>query len=199
MKLVITILCMAALTGIAASAGSAAVPMEKRVAALEHQVKVLNKEVKVLKAQVKLLRGTLDSTQQDIQEAVGTEKLRDLCLAVGVEDLLQSTWTNVDQRLTTGRRRPPATGMGSGLRHVRRHPARDQHPAHRRLLRRAHRRVYRLDRSPAESTSDQGAARNERVEVRHRAAAQTQQRARRLITGGSRSRNRPMSALLTSR
>lgn len=102
MKLVITILCMAALTGIAASAGSAAVPMEKRVAALEHQVKVLNKEVKVLKAQVKLLRGTLDSTQQDIQDAVGTEKLRDLCLAVGVEDLLQSTWTNVDQRLTTG-------------------------------------------------------------------------------------------------
>ena len=99
MKRVITIVLIAALAGIVAPATSASGPSEKRVAALERQVTLLKKEVKVLKAQVRVLRDTVDSMQGSAQNEITLEKNRDLCVAVVIADLLQSTWTNIDQRV----------------------------------------------------------------------------------------------------
>jgi cell division protein FtsB len=107
MKRIITIVLVAILT-MAAVPAQAGAPTDDRVAALGQQVKLLKNRVKALEGelrplrrQVRVLRETVDSMQGEIQEAITLEKNRDLCVAVGVADLLQSTWTNIDKRVAS--------------------------------------------------------------------------------------------------
>jgi hypothetical protein len=82
---------------VAAIAPASAVPAtpEQRIAKLERQVKKLNTQVK-----------TLQTQNTNLARALGANFVADACLAAQTADLVQSTWTVIDQiaqSLTTPR------------------------------------------------------------------------------------------------
>jgi uncharacterized coiled-coil protein SlyX len=111
-RLIALIGIAAALAAVVASApASAAPPANRRIAALELQVKALQAQVKALKAQVAVIRKTVDSNHDELRNEIARNKVSDACLALGTADLFQSTWANVDGRLSTG----PAFGAQQPL------------------------------------------------------------------------------------